>query len=176
MNRFIFALAFAGLSSLAQAKDLSNTSCPGGNCGTPVKKSCCSSGCPEIVACPPTASIERKVCDPNIHIYEVEGYFNYWTEFMQPPRRTCEYQMDQFDAMVFVPETQYDPARQEYIYLKKVVIYPWWVQDINVSEKIAHQLQWQKRRFKARGCYVDKDHFIVEAIDYARHTVPAASK
>ena len=172
MIRFIYSLILSSFAFVPMAQAGGKViSSVGGSCCT-ASKSCCSSGCPDIVPCPNAEVIQRKVCDVNIPVYEVEGYLNYWTELMHAPRQTCEYDTERFDAMVFNEATQYNAASQEFTHLKKVVLYPWWVQTIEGTKNIAHQPRWQNRRFKARGCYVDANNFMVEWIDFERHTIP----
>ena len=153
MVRFVFvcSLLLAGLSQATSA----------------FAGDCCSSGCPDIIPCPPSEPITQLSCNPNIRVYAVHGYLEYWTELMRV-ERPCEYQPYLFEGMIFDASSSFDQATQQYIGLTKIIVHPWWANTIVTTQNIAHQMDWQDRRFTARGCFVTPDYFLAEWIDYER--------
>ena len=103
--------------------------------------SCCSSGCPEIMPCPPSEPIARDTCDRSIHVYEIEGVLEFWMEFMRV-ERSCEYQPWQFEAMIFDQESFFSEEDKEFKKMKKIILQPWWAWSIDTTKSIANHPRW----------------------------------
>lgn len=132
---------------------------------------CCSTGCPEIVPCPLSEPVVL-TCAPGSKVYEVYGYFEYWTELMHT-RRACYRNDYLFEAMIFDEDSILDPLSQDYKNLKKIILHPWWPISITTTKEIAHRLDWHRRGFRAVGCFTTdaQDYFIAETVDMS--TTPA---
>ena len=129
--------------------------------------SCCSTGCIDIVPCPPSEPIVRESCDPKIRVFEITGYFEYWTEFMHV-ERSCKYSPYQFEAMAFDDDSFFDQAAGNYKGLKKIIVQPWWAWGIDSAKRISNNPNWKHRKFRASGCFINPEFFLADRLDHIR--------